>query len=444
MSEKVSSASYSPSSSSSSSHRQASELNTPSANHQRRSSIVDMLSTPPPIHLTPSSTSSIDKHYHHHRTSSSASSEDSSVISSHPDWPDVPLTDLVQPEKLTFVDANESVEKAFDILEQLDLTSLPIRNGSSKDVSHTFDYADLNAYLLLVLGHIEPIEDSPFVKENVVNARSGKEVPVKFVSQLGINDPFVSVSASSTLSTAVEILGNGVHRIAIYDANDPHTIVGILSQRRLVDYIWQNGRLFKSLEQLFQTPLKNLLKIGTEVITINGEDLVINALIKMHSEGVSSLAVVDNQQILIGNISIVDVRLLTKSSQSPLLQATCKHFLYVILSKRGLIDGKDSYPVFHVTPESTLGRTIAKLVATRSHRLWIIKDGSSPAITAAAGGPLIGVVSLTDILHLLARHAGKGDGDPTDARRERRRSSSSSVRRQSSVDAFRRSSFDRR
>ena len=40
----------------------------------------------------------------------------------------------------------------------------------------------------------------------------------------------------------------------------------------------------------------------------------------------------------------------------------------MILSTRGLIEGKDSFPVFHVNPTSTLAHTVAKLVATRSHR----------------------------------------------------------------------------
>lgn len=42
-----------------------------------------------------------------------------------------------------------------------------------------------------------------------------------------------------------------------------------------------------------------------------------------------------------------------------------------------MFDGKDSYPVFHVTPFSTLAHVVAKLCATRSHRMWIV-DAPSP------------------------------------------------------------------
>ena len=88
----------------------------------------------------------------------------------------------------------------------------------------------------------------------------------------------------------------------------------------------------------------------------------------MDSEGISSLAVVDNAMNVIGNISTVDVKLLTKTSSLPLLRSSCIHFISIILSTRGMNEGKDSFPVFYVNPLSTLAHTIAKLMATNSHR----------------------------------------------------------------------------
>lgn len=83
-----------------------------------------------------------------------------------------------------------------------------------------------------------------------------------------------------------------------------------------------------------------------------------------------------------GNISTVDVKLLTKSSALPLLRNTCIHFISVILSTRGMYEGKDSFPVFYVTPLNTLAHTVAKLVATKSHRMWVTEP-----ISPSSSGP---------------------------------------------------------
>ncbi len=117
----------------------------------------------------------------------------------------------------------------------------------------------------------------------------------------------------------------------------------------------------------------------------SGDKPLTDALELLNSEGVSSLAVVDNKTNVVGNISINDVRVstlpfenaitdivpqhLTRSSSLPLLQSSCIHFISVILSDRGVNDGQDSFPVFHINPMSTLAHTVAKLVATKSHRL---------------------------------------------------------------------------
>jgi len=93
----------------------------------------------------------------------------------------------------------------------------------------------------------------------------------------------------------------------------------------------------------------------------------------------------------VGNISTTDTKLLTKSSSLPLLRNTCIHFISVILSTRGMFEGKDSFPVFHVTPMNTLATTVAKLVATKSHRMWV----TEPVSPMSSGPPTPGLHTAT-------------------------------------------------
>ncbi|KAK7203916.1 protein SDS23 [Myxozyma melibiosi] len=413
----------------------------------RSSSIAEMLATPPPV----------------------------SAAVPFSSWQGVTLGSLMQHDKLLSITGDVPVAAAYDKMVENNFTSLAVlmKPGVDNTVAESFDYSDIASLLLLVMGHLKlksGVEPSN-LEENVRKARAGFDVPVNFVLDLSPREPFITLQASDTILTAVEYFGRGLHRLLVTDDAEKE-VMGLLSQRRLVRYLWDNARSFTDIEPLFQSTLQELGIGSGKVIAIGGDKLVVEAFEKMHNESVSSLAVIDGENNLLGNISIVDVKHLTKSTSAHLLQVTCLQFLTVILTDRGLENGKDSFPVFHVTQNSTLAHTIAKLVATKSHRMWIVQGsqpyGSSPSPAAAGsqphglkspnlraqspspiasspklvpvaspsigtgtrgrGGKLVGVVSLTDILSVLAKSAGKGDVDPSEARRQRRRSSSSSVR----------------
>ncbi len=59
------------------------------------------------------------------------------------------------------------------------------------------------------------------------------------------------------------------------------------------------------------------------------------------------------------------------------------HFISIILSERGMENGKDSFPVFYVNPYSTLAHTVSKLVATKAHRVWVVESASPSPSTPA-------------------------------------------------------------
>jgi len=389
------------------------------------------------------------------------------------DWRTVQIGELIDNEELPAVNVDTPVETACQVLIDNGLSSIPILSSDQDGtVCGTVDYTDLNAFLLLIMGLYQPAEDEDLssIEELAKKARAGSSVPVKLVKDLGKKDPFITVNETDELSKVVEILGSGVHRVAVVK-NGTTKVIGIVSQLRLIRYFWENGRVFPAIEALYSVNLRDLGLGSSSVISINGEKRVLDALELMNSEGVSSLPVVDNHLNVVGNISVADVKYLTRSSSVPLLKATCFHFITVILTDRGLQDGKDSYPVFHVNPLSSLAHTVAKLVATQSHRMWIV-DAPSPASSApptpklapdlafpsaasppssytppisglpssvpggSLGGRLSGVVSLTDILNLFARNAGLSPVDPNETRRQRRRSSSTSMSR-ASIDGGR-------
>ncbi|SCU83840.1 LAME_0C06920g1_1 [Lachancea meyersii CBS 8951] len=454
------------------------------SNTSRHASIVELLSTPPAIAQQPSGpveleSISLSRNASATSLDSQMSSTTSCLTKVHTQkWQHILLTQLIEENKLVTVDGSLSMEEAFNTLVRHNLTSLPVEQFPNDMNCFTFDYNDLNSYLLLVLNKIQ-VNDPQVARD----CQMGKPVPVGQIVKLTPKNQFHKLRETDNLSTAMGILGSGVHRVAITDPESTQ-IKGILSQRRLIKYLWDNARQFSSLQPLLNSSLKDL-GIGvldsqtaptsrqSRVISIQGEEQLMMALFKMHNERISSIAVVDNHGNLLGNISVTDVKHVTRTSQYPLLHNTCRHFISVILNSRGLEMGKDSFPIFHVYPSSSLARTLAKLVATKAHRLWIVQPENSAASTPSSAvssspqstslnahsgggdhdvpnrsgspisvksfdenmaqsqatplfekeyrtGKLIGVVSLTDILGLLARRQTEHKQvDPQSARRQR-------------------------
>jgi CBS domain containing-hemolysin-like protein len=64
------------------------------------------------------------------------------------------------------------------------------------------------------------------------------------------------------------------------------------------------------------------------------------------------------------------------------------------LSQKGLENaGQDSYPVFDVNSSVTLEKVMQKLLATKTHRIWVVDEQSQ----------LEGVLSMTDIIRYLCK-----------------------------------------
>lgn len=344
-----------------------------------------------------------------------------------PVGPLITIGEIIKDSRKVSIDHNASVETAFDLLTKHGLNCVPI--SQQGHIFDSFDYADLTGYLLLILGQITVKgEHTPEFQRLLTKARNGIPAPVGFAAQFGGGrDPFSRMSADTPVSAAFDRFARGVHRLAVTQSQSGE-VTGLLSQRQLVRYVWEHPKRFPGLEWALDQTIEEL-QAGTygEVVSISGEEPLLNAFDLMHERAVSSVAVVDNSFNLLGNISVIDVGLVTRAWQAGLLHEPCKQFLTVILDHRSLQEGgNESVPVFFVDKTTKLAKVVAMMVSTGAHRLWICEPSSDPAHS----GKLVGVISMTDVLNVIARLAGQSL-DP-DAARRNRRSSSSSVRSQSS------------
>ena len=182
--------------------------------------------------------------------------------------------------------------------------------------------------MLFATGQLFPDEEHLAVFQNLAKkAQQGEKIPLRDAKSLGTKEPFITLRHSADLTAAIETFGGGVHRIVILKEGTNHA-VGILSQLRLVKFLWENGRSFPVIDQLYSKEIRELgigthtpitikyvlvhiistNKVATNFVDCSGDKPLKEALVIMNNEGVSSLAVIDNQYNVVGNISNTDVK----------------------------------------------------------------------------------------------------------------------------------------
>lgn len=110
-------------------------------------------------------------------------------------------------------------------------------------------------------GHIEDF------RELARKARTGAVIPLKDVKDLGRKEPLVKLPNTASLIQAIETFGSGVHRVIVVEQHTDE-VVGILSQSRVVKFLWENGRSFPVIEELYPQYLRDL-KLGShQVVSI--------------------------------------------------------------------------------------------------------------------------------------------------------------------------------
>ncbi|CAO3616660.1 unnamed protein product [Mucor hiemalis] len=281
----------------------------------------------------------------------------------------VKASSLIKNQKVITIDGSLPVEEACNILITNNISSAPVYDAEVKEAVETtivhpksyvgmFDYGDVIAYILLVLQNMPPPgeegeevlgggtdgsgysrEELTFeIKDIVRRAREGQEVPVKLASDLSQKNPFYSIFPEATLLSCVEEFGYGTHRVCVL--NPDGSIKGILSQSTVARYIYDNQRHFPDIESLMNKTLRQLGLGESAVIAVNADSPVLDALSLMSKHGISSVAVLGHMGIVLGNISMTDVKHVMQSYRHQLLWKTCFQFVSLVRTQQGIDDGQ--------------------------------------------------------------------------------------------------------
>lgn len=97
----------------------------------------------------------------------------------------------------------------------------------------------------------------------MVKAQGGARITLREIQSLCFRETIVKLNSDVNLSQAIEKLGSGIHRILVTDtAGD---VIGILSQLRMVEFFWNEGINFPTIDQLYPVAVQDL-GIGVQPI----------------------------------------------------------------------------------------------------------------------------------------------------------------------------------
>jgi flagellin-specific chaperone FliS len=135
--------------------------------------------------------------------------------------------------------------------------------STNKPVS-TFDYNDLNAYLLVVVGLASPPEDLVTIYDDIAKKSQAREsIPLRDIQPVCRKESLVCLQGDELITKAIEVFGSGIHRILI--TNTYGEVVGILSQLRLLEFFWNERVNFRAIDELCPSLLRDL-GIGSQQI----------------------------------------------------------------------------------------------------------------------------------------------------------------------------------
>lgn len=321
-------------------------------------------------------------------------------------WSNLPISTILKAHwkqtKLIQISSTMKIEQAFDILVSNSINAAPIYNEEKKAYTGMISLADVGAYIVFLAGldqktfqELETQEEKAIkISQLVECVRKRESVPVTIVSDFSAKDPLICVPHDCTLLLAMQHFARGINRIMVQNNTQ---IVGIVSQSDVIKFLSQNDKT-PPFNAILSSKISQLqLCERREIISVRSFDRVYDALSMMVQQNVSSVAVVDSNTKLLGNISSSDIKHVLLNLQRGLLFESCSQFINSVKTRQMLKNsGKDIVPVIQVSMNAILSQVLRLLLVTNVHRVWVTESCMENVTYQCP----ITVISMTDILRV--------------------------------------------
>jgi len=264
------------------------------------------------------------------------------------------------------------VKDVFQNLVKHKVLSAPVFDSTKNEYIGMVDMQDFVDFIMSIYMKGEPII---FTAERM--------------SDLSGTDPYIPIDENTSIVEALKEFNiKRIHRMAVTKHGEAQTVVSVLAEIALVEWIHNNKEKLGSYGNL---TLKQLNLGGIEgfhqVITIIENDSLLAALSIIEKYNISGLPVVDFHGTIVGNFSTSDIKYMVASDIN---QENNIHLGMSI--KDFLAKHKHERPALLTSPPSTkLSDAIAQMVEHKVHRIHVVDNDKKP----------LDIVSLSNVLDII-------------------------------------------
>jgi len=293
------------------------------------------------------------------------------------------VSDVPPPKQMVLIDSNESFVSGFTKLVSAHLLAAPVYDAKVKKFIGYLEIRDLLSIIISAHEQENPPKD---IDELLKHAHDQFIVTDGVtLTYLARRTPFVKVGLDATLLDVAVMLSTRKYtrtrRVAVIDGNGK--LVNIISQRGLLDFVATHPQL---MNHKGDKTVKEL-NLGTyPAKTVSGREPTGLVFEKLEKTGLSGLGIVNEQGMIIGNISGRDLKNFVKQPDLSKLKMSIADFLKEL--RQESVDIRA--PAFVCNDHTTFKYVIEKLAATKAHRLYVVDSDTTCRPT--------GVISCSDVI----------------------------------------------
>jgi len=283
-----------------------------------------------------------------------------------------PIAKLVADKRwLITVSKDDSVSKVLEVLNQYNITSAPVYDPKTKQFITMATTMDLVAFLAF---------DTYFKRHKKEQIKFEVHLPdlsrpiIDVLTQRGraeYHGPSLSITIDehSTLRQVLEIFSTGAHRVMVGSGSPDG--VKVLSQVDVVLYLLEKyDSLPASCKQsLLQLGLATDNRIVNKIVSMSYMNTALEGFRKIYRQGVSAVAILDDEDRLVGTLSSSDVRGLKIDQLNNVLEPVVSY-----LQKKY---GQTRQNIV-VNPNEGIKQVMEKIILGKVHRVWVVDPAGRP------------------------------------------------------------------